>query len=268
MDYSEKILLGRTGLTVGRLGLGAAYGAPAHSFEEAFEKGCNYFYYGASRKKGMSTAVKNICANGKRDGLVVAVQSFSRSSSYLEPSIKKALKQLGIQYADILILGWHNKKPSARIIDKALDLKERGMVRYLGLSGHNRKLFPKICNDVFDIFHVRYNAVHRGAEKDLFPELPKKNRPGIGAFTATCWGKLLKPGNMPEGEAVLKASDCYRFAMSNPDVDICMTGPKNAAQMKEALKAIELGPLDSQEMERICRTGRHIYKKKKRFIIA
>ena len=42
-------ILGRTGLKVGRLGVSASYGAPTRSFEEAFEKSCNYFYWGSMR---------------------------------------------------------------------------------------------------------------------------------------------------------------------------------------------------------------------------
>ena len=44
--------LGRTGLNVGRLGVAASYGAPAEAFEEAFERGCNYFYIGSGRHRG------------------------------------------------------------------------------------------------------------------------------------------------------------------------------------------------------------------------
>jgi hypothetical protein len=49
MDFSQPILLGRTGLKVGRLGVAAGYGAPTKAFEEAFDKGCNYFYFGSCR---------------------------------------------------------------------------------------------------------------------------------------------------------------------------------------------------------------------------
>ena len=45
MNFSQKRELGKTGLMAGRLGLGAGYGAPAAAFEEAFERGCNYFYW-------------------------------------------------------------------------------------------------------------------------------------------------------------------------------------------------------------------------------
>ena len=43
--------LGGTGLKVGPLGMAASYGAPAEAFEEAFDRGCNYFYLGVGRRK-------------------------------------------------------------------------------------------------------------------------------------------------------------------------------------------------------------------------
>ena len=105
MDFSQPQILGQTGLKVGRLGLGAGYGAPAVAFEEAFERGCNYFYW-VSRKNGMREAIKNICRQGKRDQLIIAVQSYSRSAFLMEFSFKKALKSLSLYHVDIFILGW------------------------------------------------------------------------------------------------------------------------------------------------------------------
>ena len=40
--------------------LGHTEGAPARTFEEAFDNGCNYFYYGSLRKDNMCRAIKNI----------------------------------------------------------------------------------------------------------------------------------------------------------------------------------------------------------------
>ena len=68
-DFKKRIL-GRTGLRVGRLGVAASYGAPAEAFEEAFEKGCNYFYCGSGRHRAnMRQAIRNICSRGQRDKL-------------------------------------------------------------------------------------------------------------------------------------------------------------------------------------------------------
>ena len=47
----KPMVLGRTGLKVGRFGLSAAYGTPARAVEEAFEHGVNYFYTMISRTR-------------------------------------------------------------------------------------------------------------------------------------------------------------------------------------------------------------------------
>jgi aryl-alcohol dehydrogenase-like predicted oxidoreductase len=259
MDFSEKRTLGRTGLKVGPLGVSSSFGAPAKAFEEAYERGCNYFYWGSMRKKGMRDAIRNIKLNGERDDLVLVIQSYSRSSALLQLFFEQALKALELDHADILLLGWHNKAPSPRVLDRAMAMKEKGLFRFLGLSGHHRPLFPRLADEgVFDLFHVRYNAAHRGAEREVFPHFQDGGRPGVVTYTATRWGQLLDPGKMPPGEPPASASDCYRFALSNPSVDVCITGPKDEKQMKEALRTLDLGPLSPEEMDRMRKIGDHV----------
>lgn len=256
MDSFKTATLGQTGIEVGRLGVAASYGAPAKAFEEAFERGCNYFYWGSQRRSGMRQAILNICQKGNRDDLIIVVQSYSRSAFLMEAFLKKALRSLAIDYADVLLLGWHNKRPSSRLLDKAIAMQEKGLCRFLGLSGHNRSLFPLLAEQGFyDIFHVRYNAAHRGAENEVFAELQDEARPAVVSYTATRWGQLLNPKKMPPGEQPMRASDCYRFALSNPAVDVCMCGPKNTAQMREALRSLDLGPLNENELKRVRKIG-------------
>jgi aryl-alcohol dehydrogenase-like predicted oxidoreductase len=260
MPSIETKILGKTGLKVGRLGVAASYGAPTTAFEEAFERGCNYFYWGSMRKDGMAQAIRNICRRGKRDDLVIVIQSYSRSAFLMEVFLKRALKSLGIDKADVLILGWHNKRPSGKILDRALKIKEKGLYRFLGLSGHNRTLFPKLAGEnIFDLFHIRYNAAHRGAETETFPYLQGENRPGVISYTATRWGQLLNAKKMPPEEAPPSASDCYRFVLSCPAVDACICGPKDTAQMREALRALKLGPLNPEELERMRKIGDYVH---------
>ena len=60
MDFQAKRTLGKTGLEVGRLGISSSWSAPAEAFEEAFEKGCNYFTWGTfikGRSNEMQKAV-------------------------------------------------------------------------------------------------------------------------------------------------------------------------------------------------------------------
>jgi predicted aldo/keto reductase-like oxidoreductase len=207
----------------------------------------------------MARAIKNISGAGKRDDLVIVVQSYSRSAFLMERFFAKALGSLDLDSIDILLLGWHNKPPARRLIDKAIEMKEKGLCRFLALSGHKRPLFPVLAEQgLFDVFHVRYNAAHRGAESEVFPYLKFEGRQGIVTYTATRWGNLLNPRKMPPGESVPSASDCYRFALSNPSVDVCLCGPKDLNQMREALRTLDRGPLNRQEMDWMGRVGEHV----------
>jgi aryl-alcohol dehydrogenase-like predicted oxidoreductase len=260
MGDSKFRTLGRTGLKVGRLGVACSYGAPTEAFEEAFDQGVNYFYWGSVRKPAMARAIRNIISRGQRDKLVILIQSYARSAFFMDRFYRNALKALNIDTADILLLGWHNRPPSRRLIERALEMKAKGRFRFLAVSGHHRPLFTDLARDqVFDLFHIRYNAVHRGAEKDVFDHLPAENRPGIVTYTATRWGDLLRSDKLPPGETPLCAADCYRFVLSNDNVDVCLTGPSDMAQMREALTALERGPLTVAEMDRIKRIGDHIH---------
>ncbi len=264
MKFNEPVELGRSGLRTGRLGISSSYGAPAAAFEEAFERGCNYFVMGSfmkGRSKEMIRAIHNITKKGERDKLVVCMMEYTHSYLLGKGHFYKGLKKLGLDHADVLMLGYYPGKPRKQVMDLALNLKEKGVVNHLALSGHKRKLFPKLVDSPIDIFQVRYNVVNSGAEKDLFPHIGEENRPGVISFTATRWGQLLKESKMPPGEKPLTAKDCYRFVLSNPAVDVCMTGARSLEMMRENLETLDSGPLSKEEMERIRRIGDHIYGK-------
>jgi aryl-alcohol dehydrogenase-like predicted oxidoreductase len=178
-------------------------------------------------------------------------------------SLERALRALRFDYTDVLLLGMWNKPVAPRILDAAKQLKQRGLVRFLAVSTHQRPLVPAIAaaND-FDIVHFRYNAAHPGAENDVFPHLPAANRPGLVAFTATSWGQLLGKAPfylggrpLPKNERAPTATDCYRYVLSRPEVDVCMTGPSNAARTEEALEALRRGPMTEEELAWMRRVG-------------
>ena len=261
---NQKIKVGKTELNAGRLGIGASYGIPLEALEAAFEAGSNYFYWGALRNSKMATAIRNIAHKGKRDDLIVVIQDFRRSSHGVEQSLMRGLKKLGLDYADVLLLGWYKKPPNPKILDACEKLKEKQAFRYLGISGHNRALFPELAKDSrYDLFQIRYNAANRGAEKDIFPYLPE-NRPGIVSFTATRRMSLVKSKRIPADEKRPTPGDCYRFVLSNPSVDLVITGPSKAAQLKENLDAVKKGPLNEDELEWMRRIGDYVYGHEKR----
>lgn len=255
----KKIRLGKADLYVGRLGLGASYGPPTEALEAAFERGCNYFYWGALRNRKMARAIRNIVRKGKRDELVVVIQDFRRTPRGVEKSLMRGLKKLGLAYADVLLLGWYNRPPHPKLLDEVQRLKEKESFRCLGVAGHNRKIFPELAKDPrYDLFHVRYNAANRGAEEDVFSRLPA-DRPGIVAFTATRRMSLVNSHHIPADEKRPEAGDCYRFVLANPSVDVAITGPSRASQLEENLIQVETGPMTAEELIWMRRIGDFVY---------
>lgn len=265
MDFKERIPFGRTGLMVSRIGLASGYGVPADAIEKAFhEYGINYLYVSPLLNLGsMVKAVHNL-APGHRDELCIVLARPLLRSFLLERYVERWLKKLRLEWIDLLFqdLGLPVNRKLTDLIHR---LKASGKVRFTGMSSHNRLLLGRMVRGEIeapvDFFHARYNAVHTGAEQDIFPHLPQENRHGVVVFTATCWRKLLKAKKMPPGEAPLTAADCYRFVLSNPDVNICITAPSSARRMEENLTALARGPLSEEEMTRIRRIGDYIYRK-------
>ena len=266
MNFSEKVTLGRTGLEVSRLGIGSAYGVSENACRRAFDLGVNYFFWGSVRTPGMGIAVRDI-ARTNREDMVVVLECYPRSHRLIKKSMVQGLKSLKIDRADIMLLGWYDTPPGPKVLDAALKLKEEGLYTFLGISSHQRPLFPKYLADgIYDVFHVRYNAAHRGAETEIFPYLPGDNiGPGIVSFTNTRWGDLLKQKNMPAGYTVPQASDCYRFSLTHPNVHVATCGPKNDAEMETALKILETGPMDETELERMRIIGDTVHETKSFF---
>jgi len=262
--FRDAIALGQTGLRVSRLGIGSSFTGSARFIEEAVEAGINYLYWGSIRRPAFGRAIRNV-ARRNRDGVVLTVQSYSRLGPLVAPSVEIALRRAGVEYFDFLLLGMWNEPPRQGIVEAALRLREQGKVRHLMLSTHNRPSLQahfrrfEAGQSPFDVFMLRYNAVHRGAERDAFPYLPATRAPGLIAYTATRWGHLLDPSKMPPGEAPPAARDCYRFALSHPAVSLVLCGPANREEMQEAIRALDAGPLAPDELERMRRIGDHVY---------
>jgi aryl-alcohol dehydrogenase-like predicted oxidoreductase len=263
-DFHTPVPLGPTGLSVSRVGIGSSFTGDPAFIEEAVDQGINYLYWGSIRRPAFGRAIRNVTRRN-REGVVLTVQSYTRVAALLAPSVELALRRTRLEYFDFLLLGMWNRPPGRALVDAAQRLVDKGRIRHLMISTHNRPSLQEhfrrfeAKESPFEAFMLRYNAAHRGAERDVFPHLPASPRPGIVAYTATRWGHLLDPGKMPPGEAPPRARDCYRFALSHPAVSLVLCGPANRGQMQEALRALDAGPLDAEAMARMRRIGDHVY---------
>ncbi len=254
------------GRRVFRLGLATNYGISGKDLEWALEQGVNYVFWTPNARRvtnSLKAAIKR-----DRESLVLAC---GPTIGYFGGGIRRAcdrlLKNFGTDYLDVFQLFWLGRTnawtPST--IDTLVSLRESGKIRAIGVSIHDRKRAGKLVIDSpLDMLMIRYNAAHPGAELDIFPHLAKR-KPAIVAYTATRWRGLLK---RPKGwnGPVMTASDCYRFCLSNPNVDLVLTGTKNRQQLQENLSNLqEKGPLSEEENRWIRDFGQVVHRGSSRF---
>jgi aryl-alcohol dehydrogenase-like predicted oxidoreductase len=255
---SEFLYRNILGKRVHRYGISASYGLDEAGVREALDLGANYIFWSPA-KKHLKRIVKDVVARD-RDRFVLAtgpILGFFAGS--VRRAAEWALRESGSDYLDVLQVFWAGKMSALTesVVGEMVRLRQEGKVRAIGVSIHDRKRAARLAAEgPLDFFMIRYNAAHPGAEVDIFPHLPEQ-KPVIAAYTATCWTKLLKPPKGWNGPAAT-AGDCFRFCLTNQHVDLVISAPKTAAEMRENLRALEQGPLSEVEMTRMRALGRAV----------
>lgn len=261
--------LGRTGIAVHRLGLSATYWPGKKTVYKALDEGMNYFF-GFGIDAQLTGAIRHVVGQKRKD-IVIATGAYNLLIGYpnLRRTLEKRLREFGTDYIDVfLFLGVTKEKDfPVEAREELARFKEEGKVRAIGLSTHDRKFAGRLAVEgSMDVLMIRYNAAHRGAEQDIFPYL-KEHNPGITSYTATRWGYLIRrTKKWPAERPIPTAGQCYRFVLSNPNVHLCLTAPRNIKQLDENLKSLSEGPLNEEEMHLMHEYGDMVHHTKKWFM--
>jgi aryl-alcohol dehydrogenase-like predicted oxidoreductase len=236
------------GRDVFRLGLACNYGIDAKGFDAAIERGMDYVFWTRFKTAHLEASLKKALRE-RRNRIVVAA---GPTLGFFEGNVRRGaedlLRKLGTEYIDVFHLLWLGTTSALTdgTVAALTKLKEEGKIRAIGTSIHDRERAGRLARESpIDLFMIRYNAAHPGAEKDIFPHLEARH-PAVVAYTATSWKKLFR---RPRGWTgpVMTAGDCYRFCLTSSHVDITLTGPANQAQLEETLAALDRGPLTPEE---------------------
>jgi aryl-alcohol dehydrogenase-like predicted oxidoreductase len=261
--------LGRTGIGVTPLGMSASYFPGKKSVHAAAEEGVNLFFtFGFDVQ--MTRALRALMTS-RRDEFVLVTGAYNYIwwAQDVRKALEKRLRQFNTDYIDVFLFMGVMKPAefTPKVHEDLLKLKEEGKVRSIGLSCHNRSFLGQLATEgEMDALMLRYNAAHRGAERDIFPHLAAHN-PGVISYTATRWTALLRPPKgWPKGVRVPTAGECYRFVLSNPHVHCVLTAPRSERELRENIDAVHKGPLDDEDMKFMREFGDAVYKQRKWFM--
>ena len=258
--------LGGTGIQVSPLALSAwsvrAAGKAGlklspEDIERAFhEHGINTFLV-TWQMKEVAEGVRRLVRAGHRDELVLITELGIPIGAFIRRGFEKNARALGVDVFDVVLLGWVQARwyVTGKTWPAMRRLKEEGKTRAIGFSSHNRVLSARLARETgADVLMIRYNAAHRGAERDLFAGFGQ-DRPAFIAYTATRWGMLLQPlpkAGFPRG---MTAPECYRFALSHPSVDLVLCAARTPGEIREDVAGVLEGPLDPARHAEACRFG-------------
>jgi aryl-alcohol dehydrogenase-like predicted oxidoreductase len=245
--------LGRNGPEVFRLGLSATYRPGRTTIHRAIDEGLNYFFFFGFDNQ-MTSVLREAIRGGNRERFVIGCGAYNYVwwRQDFRKALEKRLRQLGTDYVDVFhFLGvTRGREFPERLQEELQGLKANSRVRAISMSTHDRKFAGSLAaKGSLDALMVRYNAAHRGAESETFPSVTAHGT-GVVSFTATRWRFLLRrPKGWPPGAPVPTAGECYRFVLSNPSVDVCLTAPATLEQFQANLRAVRQGPLDQDHLE-------------------
>jgi len=213
----ERIIMGKTGLEVHRLGFG---GIPIQRVGEeeaietvryAVELGIDYIDTARGYTTSEGRIGKALKLTEKR--VVVATKSFTRTADGIRQDVATSLTALQRGHIDLYQCHAVNDEQNYRqIISKAgaleglLKAKEEGLIAHIGLSSHSLDMLDRVLDDgLFETILLCFSYLEPAARDKVIPKALEK---GVGVIA-------MKPFS---GGVLDKATLSLKFALSQPGV--------------------------------------------------
>jgi hypothetical protein len=223
----------------------------------AFDMGINFFFLTADMHwpvyEKTRRGLEDLFARSPsvRDRVVVAVTAYVTQPEFCHVPFREVLDAVpGLGHIDVTVAGGSYRSDFAA---RREQFKLHGPLgaRAFGVSFHDRRMAAQALRErLVDLAFVRYNTLHRGAEKDLFPHAPRRRRTLVYNFTST--HGFLRPERYEELGLTAdhwqpSVTDHYRFALAHKEIDGLLCAPKTTAELDALGRALEAGPLTEEE---------------------
>jgi predicted aldo/keto reductase-like oxidoreductase len=244
--------LGRTGLTVTRLGIGGAYCLTPEGYRTALDCGVNYVDAARAYRDGKDEEVIGQALVGRRQNIILGTKTMQRGAQGARGELEYSLKILRTDYVDIWSMHAINSAAERIQIfqpggayDAALKAKEDGLIRFIGVTGHNWEEVGKcVETGLFDTCLCWYNCAFKQAETLVFPAA-QAHGTGVLIMNATRNDKLFGP-EMPSVE------DFYRYVLMHPDVDMVLMGLRNVELFQQVAHGLsQRTRIDTKDIQQL-----------------
>ena len=232
-------VLGRTGLTVTRLGTGGAYCETADGYRAALDSGVNYMDTARAYRDGDDERVIGEAIQGRRHELTLATKTQQRDADGARRDLETSLRLLRTDYIDIYQLHHLNteeERNRALGTDGALEAvqkaREEGLIRFIGVTGHDWEQIQRaVATGFFDTVLCWYNCAMKEPEETVLPEARKHNT-GVVIMNASRNDKLF------DGEGAPGEEQFYRYVLSHESVGLTIMGLRDVPRFRRIASAL------------------------------
>jgi predicted aldo/keto reductase-like oxidoreductase len=278
-DTLARRVLGRTKEKVTILGLGTApVGEGPVDVEEgikifgaAIDRGVNYI--DTARIYGEAEEILGHLIPKRRDKLFVVTKVSTHTADEAEKSLGESLSRLKTDYLDLVHIHNIGSKNIDRVLanDGVLNFllkqKEKGKIRFIGVSGHNRpaNFVQMIQTDQIDVIMCVMNYADRNIydfESKVLPEARKRN---VGCIAMKVYvgikggfpnhrkgyvGCVTEPANMPHA---------ISYALDLEGVSAAVVGPYTVEQAIQNVEfAKKYKPLSKEQLSALLELGKKL----------
>jgi aryl-alcohol dehydrogenase-like predicted oxidoreductase len=287
--------LGRTGLDVTTLGYGAmelrnTQGAPvvsdddaARLLNEVLDAGINLI--DTSPDYGQSEELIGRSIAHRRDEYVLASKcgcvpgapggaEHVHTAANIRAGVEQSLRRMRTDHLDIV--QFHRSLTKREFeqdgaLAAALELRDEGKVRFVGVSGTLPNLDEQIAMGVFDVFQIPYSLLQRDHEAVLARASAAGAgiliRGGVARGTPTDWEHRSyymrstaamrdewERANLDELlDGMSRLEFTLRFTLANDDLDTTIVGTANPAHLRDNLATARVGPLPDDVVREVTR---------------
>lgn len=257
--------LGKTGMEVTIFGLGGegilrTYGYEREAYElinKAIDLGITYFE--SARAYSGSETYYGKALKGRRKEIFLASKSHARDKQGAQLHLRETLSNMKTDYLDLWQV--HDVRTEEDIeeifgpkgsLKAFIEAKEKGLVKFVGVTGHQNPFIIRRCIELFDFDTVLLpvnpaEPSYRSFLDEVIPYASKKNMGIIGM-------KIYFRGLAAQFPLFSTLEPYFRFALSHP-ISMGVIGCDSTEQLRENVSfAVNFKPMTSKEMQFLVNT--------------
>jgi predicted aldo/keto reductase-like oxidoreductase len=246
----ERVVLGKTGLEVNRLGFG---GIPIQRVDErqavevvshAIERGVEFIDTSRAYTTSERRIGKALQDNDRK--VIVASKSHGRTSDTILRDLETSLRELNLNYIDLYQTHFVRDEQiyqqvisSGGALEGLIRAREEGLIGHIGITSHSLDLLEKVLEDgLFETIMVCFSLLEPKAQERIIPKALEKN---VGVIA-------MKPFS---GGIIENASLALKYVLSQPRI-VVIAGVEQRRLFDENWKVFQGSyELDEDEIKEI-----------------